>query len=391
MLTAWALYLGCAPVVVALLGALPSLAQVIQIPSAWLSSSLGCRRVAIIASTASRLVLLPLVALPFLEVTWSQKRELLLLIAGAHIVLGVMGSNAWTTWMGALVPERIRGRYFGKRLALTSLSSAVVGLAVGLTLERTAWLGKQSYALAGFALLAALAGLLTRPLMARQHEPGSARPARGGLDRGAIRQAFRDPMARRLITYQAAWNAAIGVSASFFAVHLLVNLRMSFSLLAAHAAGAALVRMLVNAAWGKTIDRIGAKPVLVICSFGLFLVPLLWLAPPPSALRWVIAFDALFAGTLWAGHGQATFQLPLAIAPDEQRPYYLAIFAAAGGVAFALAAAAGGLMAHLLPTKLIMMGKPILTVQLLFVLSAAGRLLSSPLAIRLQEPARVRA
>jgi len=388
-LTAWALYLGCDPLIVALLGALPSFAQVIQLPSACLTSTHGGRRVAIIASAASRISLAPLIILPFLPLPTEGKRLLLLGVAAMHIALGVVGSNGWLSWMGELVPERLRGRYFGKRASFASLSGSLMGFASGVMLDRSSILGMESLALSGLALLATIAGLVTHPLMRRQHEPArdQSRPV---PVRAVVARILRDPASRRLVTFQMAWNAAIGVSASFFAVHLLTNLHMGFMLVAAHAAAAGVVRVLVTPAWGRAIDRRGAKPILVLCSFGLFAVPLVWLAPPTSALPFVIAADAMVAGTLWAGHGLATFQLPLSIAPRAQRPFYLAAFATAGGVSFALAAGVGGLVANALPPLLFLHGRPVLTLQLLFVLSAVGRLASAPLSLRLVDPARRR-
>lgn len=386
-LTAWALYLGCDPLAVALLGALPSFAQVIQLPSACLTSTLGGRRVAIVASAVSRISLAPLILLPFLALPTEEKRVLLLGVAAVHIGLGVVGSNGWITWMGEVVPARIRGRYFGRRASFASLSGSLMGFAAGVMLDRSSVLGMESLALSGLAALATIAGLLTQPLLRRQHEPARPRSGRVAF-RAVVARVLRDPASRRLVTYQMAWNAAIGVSASFFAVHLLTNLHMGFMLVAGHAAAAGLVRVLVTPAWGRAIDRKGAKPILALCSFGLFAVPLVWLAPPASALPFVIAADALVAGTLWAGHGLAAFQLPLSIAPPEQRPFYLAAFATAGGLSFALAAGLGGIVADALPPMIFLNGRPVLTLQLLFLLSAAGRLASAPLSLRLVDPAR---
>jgi len=389
-LIAWALYLGCNPLVVALLGALPSFAQVIQLPSAWLTSTLGGRRVAIVASAASRISLAPLIILPFLPVPTAEKRSILLCVAALHIALGVVGSNGWLTWMGDLVPERLRGRYFGRRSSLASLSGSLVGFASGVMIDRSSVLGMESLALSGLAAVATIAGLVAHPLMRRQHERSRGRRPRPASVREVLGAIWRAPASRRLVVFQVAWNAAIGVSASFFAVHLLTNLRMGFMLVAAHAAAGGIVRMLVTPAWGRAIDRMGAKPILVLCSFGLFVVPLVWLAPPASMLPFVIGADALVAGTLWAGHGLATFQLPLSIAPREQRPFYLAAFATAGGVSFALAAGVGGVVASALPPLLFLHGKPVLTLQLLFIVSAVGRLASAPLALRLVDPVRQR-
>jgi len=91
-------------------------------------------------------------------------------------------------------------------------------------------------------------------------------------------------------------------------------------------------------------------------------------------------------GVAWSGHGLASFALPLAIAPRRDRPYYLAAFAAAGGVAYAAATWAGGALAAALPGALAApgagAGRGLMTV---FALSAAGRLASAFLALRIVE------
>lgn len=54
VLTGWALYLGCNPFWIAMLGALPFFAQLAQLPAAWFTAFAGQRRVAIAAVCASR-------------------------------------------------------------------------------------------------------------------------------------------------------------------------------------------------------------------------------------------------------------------------------------------------------------------------------------------------
>ena len=67
VLTAWALHLGATTFTIGLLAALPLAAQVLQLPAAWLTLTFGPKAVAIAAIGASRLLWLPLVALPFVE------------------------------------------------------------------------------------------------------------------------------------------------------------------------------------------------------------------------------------------------------------------------------------------------------------------------------------
>src|SRR5690606_5214122 len=111
MLVAWALHLGCGPLVIALLGALPFLAQAVQFPAAWLTSSLGGKRVAIAGYAVGRLIYAPLIVLPFLPVAPATQRTLLVLVAALAAAFTVLGTNAWVAWMGEVVPNAVRGRY----------------------------------------------------------------------------------------------------------------------------------------------------------------------------------------------------------------------------------------------------------------------------------------
>jgi len=382
VLTAWALHLRCSPIVVALIGAMPFVAQLVQFPSAWLTQLRGSRHVALLAVAASRQAVLPLAALPFVPWTLQTKRAVLIGVATVVGLLGVADNNAWTAWMGDLVPTSLRGRYFGRRTSLALLAGAVGALAGGIGLDRARQVGKEELALAALSALGFLAGLLTTALMARQ-PPAFANAIRP--EPGSLLAPLRDARARPLLLYQVAWNGAVGVAASFFAVFMLRDLHLGFGWVAAHGAAVALVRVISSGAWGRTIDRLGARPVLIVCSFGLFALPLLWLAPTMEHVLWPLAIDVVLAGLFWGGHGLASFELPLALAEPEQRPFYVAAFATAAGVAFAVASIFGGWLASALPAQLWIFGMPLHRLQVLFVLSAAGRLLAAPLATRLHE------
>ena len=78
---------------------------------------------------------------------------------------------------------------------------------------------------------------------------------------------------------------------------MLANLEMAFMLVAAHAVIVAALRIVSAPAWGRLVDTLGARPVLVVCSFGISIVPLIWLFVTPDRL-WPIAIEAVVSGTL---------------------------------------------------------------------------------------------
>jgi hypothetical protein len=384
VLTGWALFLKLSPFWIGVLGALPFIAQLVQLPAASLTSWLGHKRAAVVAVAASRQVYLPLVLLPFLGLGLEAQQRILITVAAASGLLGVVGNNAWVMWMGELVPVPIRGRYFGKRSALCILGGTLASLGAGAGLDFGKSDGRAGLAFAALALAGCIAGAATTVLMARQHDPapGASRVSPGLAN--ALRP-LRDPAARRVIAFQISWNLAIGIAATFFSVHMLRNLHMGFTLIALYNAGVAAVRMLSAPAWGRAIDRVGTRPVLSVCCFGMALVPLLWLLPTPDRL-WPLAIDCVVSGVLWCGQGLAAFQLPLQVAPREGRPFYLATFATVGGIAFALASAAGGELIQHLPAHWSWHGYAFFGLHALFLLSAAGRLLSGWLGLRIVEP-----
>lgn len=383
VLTGWALYLGCTTFAIGLLAALPFIAQVLQLPAVWISSAFGKRRVAILAVGLSRVALLPLVVLPFVSWSPGTKQGVLLGVTAVTAIFGCVGNNAWIAWMGDLVPTTIRGRYFGRRTAICALGGAVASLAAGLVLDGLRV--DHGHALAALALVACVAGAFTTWLMSRQHDPSpeGARTALPGWS--AALAPLSDPAARRWITYLLVWNGAVGLSSAFYAVHMLKNLQIGFALVAAHAAGVAATRMLCAPLWGRVIDRMGARPVLIACTFALTILPAMWVFTSPER-TWIIAIDAVLAGTLWSGHTLAAFSLPLAVTPREGRRFCLAIFSTAAGLAFAVASTSAGALAEMMPESFVIAGSTFFGLQVLFAMSSVSRVVAAFVALRILQP-----
>ncbi len=381
----WALYLGCGPFWVGLLGALPFLAQLMQLPGAWLTSRFGARRMALRTVLCSRLAFLPLVALPFLPLSLEAKRAVLVTVAATHHGLGILCNNAWVTWMGDLVPTRVRGRYFGRRTAISTLAGALATLTTGTFLDGARASDRTGLALAMLAFCACLLGALSTAIMALKHDPVRHRgvtPFRAAR----MLQPLRDGAARRLLAYGMSWNAALGLAGPFFTLYLVQDLKLGFTLAALQGSSAALARMLSAPLWGGLIDRLGPRRVLRACSLGLVLSPVLWVLAGPERW-WPIALEAVLGGVLLSGHGLAAFALPLAVAPARERPFYHAAFAMAGGASFALASAAGGALVQAFPPSHVLLGYTCTALQLTFLVAALARAFAALLSRHLIEPA----
>jgi MFS family permease len=380
ILAGWAILLGCSPIETALVAALPQLTQIAQVPAAWAAGFVGRRRLTILTVALSRQAFLPLAFIPLFSPSPGAARALLLAVAAASAALGMAGNVAWAAWMGDLVPERIRGRYFGRRAAICVLAGTLASLAAASLLDGAGG-PRAALAFAALAAASSLVGALTTVLLARQHEPPCAAGARPTLACAA--RPLRDPAARGVLAYLVAWNASVGLAGAYFTYHLLGNLRAGFVVVSLHAAGGALAKVLSTPFFGRAIDRVGPRPVLAAASFGSAALPLCWLATSPGTL-WPLAVDAVLGGVAWGAHGLASFAVPLTLAPRRDRAFYVAVFSTAGGLAYVLGTAAGGaLLSALGASGAAGVGQGLRT---LFVLSAGCRLASAFLALRVAAP-----
>lgn len=382
ILTAWALYVRASPMALGLIVALPQLAQLVQLPAAWITSRAGSRRTAIWAVGLSRQSLLLLCALPWTP-EGKPREALLVATASVSTALAVVGNNAWVTWMGGLLPRHLRGRYFGARTAVITCANGVGALGAGLVLDLGRREQREGLSLAFLSLMGAVAGLVALVLMREQHARREAQ--RPGSLLSDLVSPLRDEDGQRLLAFQATWNLAVGLAGSFFTVFMLRELRMSYVQVAAYGVATSVFKVLFAAHWGRTIDRVGTRPVVIICSLWIGLIPFLWLLAGPGTL-WPVALDAVATGIFWGGHNQAVFQLPLAIAPSRDRAWHIAAFSTIAGGSFAVATLAGGWLLGQWSPVLTPAGHELSSYQALFALSGVARLLAAFASMRLLAP-----
>lgn len=340
VVTAWGLELGASPVLLGVLWGLPHFGQVFHIPAAWVTTLFGRKRVAVAVQAVARQITLPIAALPFVDISLDAKRALLVALFGLSSLLSVIGHNAWLAWMGDLIPEHVRGAYFGRRAAMCAAVGTAATLAVAASLDTGRANTLLGPVLAAVLVARSIAGALTTAFMCRQHDtPRADRPLRVA----DLAMPLADRAYRKLLAYGAAWGIATGLTASITAALTLRALALGFSGIAIYAATIAVLRVATMPLWGRALDRIGGRPVLVLCSFGAAWSSLSWIGVT-CGLPWMIGIDAIVSGLLLGGQELAFFTLPLATAPSAQRPLFAAATLTVSGVAYGLSSVIGGVL-----------------------------------------------
>jgi len=301
-----------------LLTAMPYVATVGQLFAAILIERSGLKKYQFVeCGTIHRLLWLGLALIPLLlPIPSALAVAAMLVIMGTSWFANALATPAIMTWLGDLVPKRIRGRYFANRFMYARPIQITVVLALGVVLNlfidsdlpetRQAqpvlmWVICIIFTVA--ALFGAADILLFRRVrevvrpVSRPRDPDEVfhfdapRPAwwnlpgmavyTGRFFRAAVSQLVVQPLQDRVFRNYVAYGTtlafAVSVPGWFFWRNATENL--GFSPLGANFLFLVVspVLGLIGAKWwGKALDRWGRRPVLIVASMGTWLSVLPW-------------------------------------------------------------------------------------------------------------------
>ena len=329
------------------MGALPFIATVGQVSAAVTVERTGLRKYHfMIYATLHRLLWLFVAAVPLVLFPGPVAVVAVLVLMGATYYLGAVSVPSWTTWMGDLIPRRIRGRYFARRVQWAQAVQIVVVIAVSIALDWAAVRGRPEtisgqpvlmHVICGVFAVGAVFGVIdilmflrVREVVppARSGEAAFQRPsasAAGPLARGlaVVRELVLDPMQdmafRRYVGYGATLTFTMAVAGWYFWRYSTEGL--GFSRLGTNALFMVigpLAGTLTAGRWGSLQDRWGRRPVLMVCTIGATISMVPWFftsryVPTPGFLAGGInAVSAAIGRVLGQGDWQwVTAQTPV--------------------------------------------------------------------------------
>jgi len=304
-----------------LLGACVYLAAIWQFLSFLVTNRLADRRRFVLLAGAGEVLCMALgLAVPWLFGRGGGLASVvflgLLFLSGTclHIAQPLLGS-----WLSAVVPARIRGRYLGSRQFLMT-GLATVGTWVGLRVVNhwPTW--------GGFAAVIAaccLAGLAGVAILSRAPMPQVSQQSHFRL-RDFV-GVFRLRDFRRYLVFVIMLFTGFSLACSYYAVFFIEEIGLSFAQIGWYVTGHNLLMLAVLRPGGRMVDRFGAKPVLVATvilyatfylSFPFFTASRFWFI----LLAWTIV--GIPDGLYWVA-GTATLYHALPRGPE--RAGYLAV------------------------------------------------------------------
>jgi len=383
-LTGYALMLGAKEFIIGLIGAIPFISQTMQIFGSYLLKVYKSpRKLAIISSIFNRWIWFVLIFLPFINLSEKTKILIFLLTLFISSSAGTILANVWTTWMGEIIPEQVRGKYFGKRTAYNNAVNIAIFFISAWVLDYF----KRTDMKIGYLIITSVcfaSGVITT-LLFKYHPDVNFKFADKGYLIDEILKPLKDKNFRRFIFFFAQWNFSIGLSAPFMMFHMLTNLKVDFSTIAIFNMLTMSLNIVFSQWWGKLIDRFGAKSVLMFNASNIAYIPVLWLIATPNFIL-PLYLDAIMTGIAWSGFNLAAFNIPLSKSPKESRPSYIAILSIFSGFGYLTASTLAGYIASSFKNFSI----DIFTLKfgnlhILFFLSFISRILSTIVLARIPE------
>ncbi|MFN6192147.1 MAG: MFS transporter [Planctomycetia bacterium] len=348
-LPAFALALGMGPVAAGLVASVPVLAgAVMQLVTPLGVARLGSNRSWVIACTAVQaLSFLPFI---FFCIRGHARLWELLVAASVYWAAGMAGAPAWNSWMGTLVPEKMRTAYFAQRNRLGQFGVFIGFMAGGAILQY----GEQRGAtLVAFAVLFAAAGicrLVSTSLLAVCREPkrplpataSAGAPVAGPLARlRAAVAAMAAAPSGALVAFVCSFAFACQCSGPYFTPYMLRELGFSYGAFVIVIGTNFLGKALALPALGRLGSRIGSLGLLWVGSLAIMPLALLWL--PSSSVPYLIGVQ-IVAGGCWAAYELAVAILFFDAVSHEERTGVVTAYNLGLAVATVAGAGFGGLL-----------------------------------------------
>ncbi|MBN1621821.1 MAG: MFS transporter [Endomicrobiales bacterium] len=382
------------PQQIGVLAALPMLANLVQIFGSYIIEKTGKRRsLCLLSIIGSRILWIIIIMLPLkiFETIGDFRVWALVGVIGLSGLFGSLAGVAWLSWMSELVPENIRGSYFGKRNMIASFCGMVFILLGGkfLTLWESKHSGSNPFGfiiLFGLGLIAGLIAIWFLFLIPEVE--GKAGNKEDSFDFLVFVKPLKDRNFLTLIVFVSVWMFAIQIAAPFYGVFMIENLKINFSAITVFGTFATFATLVMMKIWGPISDKLGNKPVIIVSGWVLILVPFIWIVAVPERYYFPILTAHILSGAFMAGATLSQFNILIKLSPQEGRSVYFALFAAITGSFGALAPIIGGSVSQLF-SKLSfqVMNYNVSGLHFIFLISSVLQILTIFFIVKVKEPA----
>ena len=316
-----------------------------QVLSSKLVSKFKRKKIVLVGVTLQATMWLLLMTLGILAFKGIINQYAAIIFIGIYCIYSIIGNMAgpsWFSWMGDLVPARKRGKYFSKRNKIVGLIAMISTLIASAILDFTK---QMNIVLIGFIILfgfAAIGRYISVYYFTKHYEPELKIEKENEF--GFFTFIKKAPFNNfgRFAIYLGLITLASHISGPFFAPYMLRELGFSYTTFVIIKISLGLFSIASLSLWGKIGDTYGNRKLMKIGSFGIAIVPILWIFNHnPIYLIFVVQ---LLAGFSWGAFNLGVSNYIYDAVTPQKRAACVAYFTMINGVGIFIGALFGGLL-----------------------------------------------
>ncbi len=264
---------------------------------------------------------------------------LIFLLAALYWGSGMATGPAWNAWVGTLVPERIRARYFARRSLICQVGFLAGFLLGGFALQARVLGDSRLQTFALLFLIAAAARFISVGFLSRHSEPLPPVEEPCSWRWHSMLQTLNEGGKGRTLLYLLGAQAAVQISGPYFTPYMLGHLEFSYARYAILVSIAYVARIACLPVLGRLADRWGAQRLLWLGGTAIVPVAGLWLV---SDSFYYLIFVQIISGAAWATYELAMFLLFFEHVPRQRRVAVLTVFNLFNAMAIVTGSVVGG-------------------------------------------------
>jgi len=270
---------------------------------------------------------------------------LIILDMGIIVFAGGLGHPAWFSWMGDVIDEKYRGRWWSKRSTIISFATIVLAIMSSAVLK---YFKSTNYEIQGFILffmIAFIARASCINIVKRQYEPKEKKKRKDEVKEYTLLNFVKEIKSSnfgKFVLFRGVFAIAIGLTSSLVSIYLLRTLGFDYLTYMVITMSGTLFSVLTLNLWGKIADKYGNYKVIALTTLIIPLTPLLWILS--SSKIYLFLVPAILGGTSWTAFSMASGNFIYDNVSKEKRSKAISYFNLFVGIG----AVIGGLLASYL-------------------------------------------
>lgn len=371
-LVGFAKLLGASDQIAGIIAAIPVLAGIIMVISPIVFERMENRKIIVaLFCLIGRLMLGSMVFIPILNITYQMKIVMLILtflVANLFISFSLPAAQIWQQ---GITPERIRGRYFGKRESIVLGTVTVITLLMGQILDKYEQIGQQFFGFIVLYIIVIVCAVMNFILFSKMREPKSKIADTPPVLKNVLTMPLRNKKFMRVVLLLIVWNFSFQLGSPYTAVYMVSTLKLGYGLITLMAVLASITSVISVRYWGKLADKKSWLYLMKLMIILQMLSFISWFLINEYSALLLLPVAHILSGAAISGINISVNNLQFSYAPEENKTVYIGFSSAISGIFGFCGTVAGAYVLKITEQyKLSIWGLNIGNIRILFLISS---------------------